>query len=81
MGLSNVGVIHLPESCKLYVNEVMVMNSTDALEMCVLSYEDNICISFSSHFINSELEKNFFRLLKSYNLDITIYNNEIDGDD
>lgn len=57
------------------------MNSTDALEICIISYEDEICISFSSHYINSELEKNFFRLLKKYNLDITIYNNEIEGSD
>ena len=80
MGLSNVGIFHLPNSCKPYVDKVMVINSTDALEVCVLSYENEICISFSSHFISSELEKNFFRTLKEYGLDITIYNNEIDGE-
>lgn len=81
LGLSNVGIIHLPESCKPYVDKFLIMNSTDALESCIISYEDEICISFSSHFISSELEKNFFRLLKNYNLDITIYNNEIEGVD
>lgn len=81
MGLSNVGMIHLPASCKPYIDKFLIMNSTDALEACIISYEDKLSISFSSHFINSELEKNFFRLLKSYNLDITIYTNEIEGDD
>lgn len=81
LGLSNVGIIHLPNVCKPYIDKFIIMNSTDALEVCIISYEDNICISFSSHFINSELEKNFFRLLKSFNLDITIYNNLIDGVD
>ena len=81
LGLSNVGVITFPSSCKPYIDKVMVMNSTDALELCVLSYQDEICMSFSSHFISSELEKNFFRILKEYNLDITIYNNRITGDD
>lgn len=81
LGLSNVGMIHLPESCKPYIDKFMIMNSTDALEVCVISYEDEICISISSHFMSSELEKNFFRLLKSYHLDITLYNNEIDGVD
>ena len=81
MGLSNVGKITLPSSCKPYVDKCMVMNSTDVLEMCIISYEEEICMSFSSHFINSELEKNFFRLLKEYNLNITIYNNEIEGGD
>ncbi len=81
LGLSNVGIIHLPESCKSYVDKFLIMNSTDSLEACIISYEDEICISFSSHFISSEIEKNFFRLLKNYNLEITIYNNEIDGVD
>ena len=81
LGLSNVGVFHLPKNCQNYIEKCLVMNSTDALEICIISYEDEICISFSSHYINSELEKNFFRLLKKYNLDITIYNNEIEGSD
>lgn len=81
LGLSNVGIISLPKECKQYIENFFIMNSTDALEACIISYEDNISISFSSHFINSELEKNFFRLLKNYNLEITIYNNIIDGVD
>ena len=81
LGLSNVGIIKLPDSLSPYIDKIMVMNSTDALELCVLSYQDEICMSFTSHFINYELEKNFFRLLKKYNLDITIYNNQITGDD
>lgn len=81
MGLSNVGKIILPSSCKPYVDKCMVINSTDALELCIISYEDEICMSFSSHFMNSELEKNFFRLLKEYNLNITIYSNKTEGDD
>ncbi len=80
MGLSNVGIITLPKNCKPYLDKIMVMNSTDAFEICLVSYEDEICLSISSHFLNSELEKNFFRLLKSYNLDLTIYDNNI-GDD
>ena len=81
LGLSNVGIFHLPDSCKNYIDKCIVMNSTDAMELCIISYEDEICISFSSHFINSELETNFFRLLKQYNLNITIYNNEIERSD
>ena len=81
MGLSNVGKITLPLSCRSYIDKFIVMNSTDVLELCIISYEDEISMSFSSHFINSELEKNFFRLLKEYNLNITIYSNEIEGDD
>ena len=45
LGLSNVGVFHLPKNCQNYIEKCLVMNSTDALEICIISYEDEICIS------------------------------------
>lgn len=79
MGLSNVGIIHMPDFCKKYIDSFIVFNSTDAKELCICSYLDKISLGFSTHFINSEIEKNFFRLLKSYDLDIDIYANKIEG--
>ncbi len=81
LGLSNVGIFKLPKSCFPYIDNVLVMNSTDAIEICVISYEDTISISCSSHFTNSELEKNLFRMLRKFNLDITIYTNDLERDD
>ncbi|MCM1052645.1 MAG: hypothetical protein NC483_01520 [Ruminococcus sp.] len=79
MGLSNVGIIDLPKSCAKYIKDFLIFNSTDALELCICSYNNKISFNFSSHFKSSELEKNFFRLLKEYNLNISIYTNEIEG--
>ena len=81
LGLSNVGIFKLPKSCFPYIDNVLVMNSTDAIEICIISYEDTISISCSSHFTNSELEKNLFRMLRKFNLDITIYTNDLERDD
>ncbi|MBE6154633.1 MAG: hypothetical protein E7163_03585 [Firmicutes bacterium] len=81
MGLSNVGIIKMPESVKNYINSIFVFNSTDAKELCICSYEDRISFNFSTHFLNNETEKNFFRLLSLYELDIEIFTNEIYGVD
>ena len=79
MGLSNVGIINMPEECSKYIESFFVFNSTDVKELCICSYKDKISLNFSTHFLNNEMEKNFFRLLKEYDLDIDIYSNEIEG--
>ncbi len=81
LGLSNVGIIKLPTICKPYIENFLIMNSTDVLEICIISYENNISLTFSSHFKNSALEKNFFSILKAFNLEITVYNNNLERDD
>lgn len=81
MGLSNIGIIDLPEECQQYIDFCSVFNSIEKTELCVCSYLDKICFAFSSHYLNSEIEKNFFRYLKSFNLDIDIYANDIERSD
>ena len=47
----------------------------------IIIHATPISISCSSHFTNSELEKNLFRMLRKFNLDITIYTNDLERDD
>lgn len=79
IGLSNVGIINLPDECEKYIEFFSVFNSIEKSELCILSYKEKICFAFSSHYINSEIEKNFFRHLKSFNLDLDIYTNNLEG--
>lgn len=79
LGLSNVGKITMPEVCNKYIENFIVMNSTDKMEMLICSYEDNLSISIASHFINNEIETNFFRSLKDLGFDIIISGNELNG--
>jgi len=78
MGLSNVGIINMPDDTQKYIDSFMVFNSTDASELCICSFEDKISLSFSTHFRNTELEKNFFQILNHQDLKIDIYTNEIE---
>jgi hypothetical protein len=47
--------------------------------MC--SYLDNMVISFTTHFINSEIEKNFFKELSENEINIIINTNIVEDDD
>lgn len=79
LGLSNVGIISVPKETEKYIEKFIVFNSTDALELCVCSFLDELSLSFTSHFISNEIENNFFRTLKEFGINIDIYSNELNG--
>lgn len=78
MTLSNVGKIEMPEVLQPYIEYFDVFSSTDGIQVCMCSYLDNFMVSFTSHFVNSEIEKNFFRALSEEKIDITIHTNVFD---
>ncbi len=47
--------------------------------MC--TYGDNLTVSFTSHFVSAEIEKNFFRKLSSNNINIQINTNIVEEDE
>lgn len=69
----------MPKEVEKYIEKFIVFNSTDALELCVCSYLDELSLSFTSHFISNEIENNFFRTLKEFGINIEIYSNELNG--
>lgn len=78
MTLSNIGKIEMPEVLQPYIEYFDVFSSTDGIQVCMCSYLDNFMVSFTSHFVNSEIEKNFFRALSEENIDVTIHTNVFD---
>ena len=80
MTLSNIGIITMPAVYQKYIDYFDVFTSTSKMQLCMCSYLDKLLLSFTSQFINSEIEKNFFRYLSTEGLKITINTNQI-GDD
>lgn len=76
--LSNVGIVSMPEEVKKYIDMFTFFSGTEELQVCVCSYDDKTTIGFTSRYINSEIEKNFFRNLSSMGVDITINTNQTD---
>lgn len=81
MTLSNIGVIEMPETLKNYIDYFDVFASTDGIQACMCSYDNKMMISFTSHFLNSEIEKNFFRALRKENIEITIQTNILEEEE
>ena len=81
MTLSNIGIIDMPEVFDGYIDYFDVFASTDGIQACLCSYKDKLMISFTSHFVNSEIEKNFFRALSDENIEIDINTNVFDEED
>ena len=81
MSFSNVGVIKIPEELEKNINMFGVFTSTDSISSCMCSYKDKLVITFTSHFIDHEIEKNFVRYLTNENIEITVNTNIIGEDD
>lgn len=81
MTLSNIGIITMPKEFEKYIDYFDVFASTDGIQACMCSYKDSLMVSFTSHFINTEIEKNFFRKLANNNIDVTINSNIVEEDD
>ncbi len=80
MGLSNIGRITIPDCYKDYIEKFSFMTSTDAMHLNTCSFEDKFVFSFSSHFVNTEIQKNFIRELISQGIDVTIDTNELEDE-
>ena len=79
MTLSNIGIINMPDVYKKYIDYFDVFISTSTIQVCMCSYLDKMVLSFTSQFVNSEVEKNFFRYLSNEGVDIVINTNKVGG--
>lgn len=75
IALSNIGIIDMPKELQQYIKLFDIFTSTDCTQVCMCSYLDNMTISFTSHFINTEIQKNFFRELSNNKIDVVINEN------
>ncbi|WP_326907347.1 hypothetical protein [Sedimentibacter sp. MB31-C6] len=76
--LSNIGIINMPEEIKPFISSFDIFVSTNKLQACVCSFENNLRISFTSAFINTEIQRHFFRTLTDMGIPVEIVSNKID---
>lgn len=81
IALSNVGIVEMPKELQKYIKLFDVFTSTDCTQICMCSYLDKMVLSFTTHFIDSEIEKNFFKELNKNDINIQINTNIIEDDD
>lgn len=66
---SNMGVVSMPAGFEGYIKRFGVFISTPKIELCMCSYEEKVSLSFTSCFQNSNIQRNFFRILNSLGLE------------
>lgn len=76
--ISNIGKVSMPKQLEPYIHLFDVFISTAKAQVCMCSFKDNITMSFTSPFVSTELEKNFFRKLTSRGIDVEIATNQWD---
>ncbi|MBC8571158.1 hypothetical protein [Zongyangia hominis] len=79
--LSNIGRVTMPRELTPYIRLFDVFASTDILQICVCSFEENLTMSFSSAFVSTDVQRRFFRTLTGMGIPVTIAANEVDPDD
>lgn len=78
--LSNIGKVKMPKEFAQYIHLFDVFVSTKKIQICLCSYEDNLTLSFTSPFVSTEIQKEFFRTLTNMGIDVTISANKIDDE-
>lgn len=74
--ISNIGKVNMPDVLDTYIDKFGVLISTLKLQLCICSYKDNLQIGFTSAFISTDIQKNFFRELSKNGVSIEIRTND-----
>lgn len=75
--VSNLGRVSMPKEVKPFIRLFDVFSSTNKLQICMCSYEDNMNISFTSPFVSTDIQRAFFRQLTQMGIPLQITANDL----
>jgi NRPS condensation-like uncharacterized protein len=80
---SNIGSIAMPKEMSRYIRLFSLFCSNERLYVGVSSFLDITSISFLSPFVNTSVQRSFFRTLSGFDLDVELVSNtqELQEDD
>lgn len=73
--VSNIGKIEFSNEFSKYLHSFGMFTATNKLQVGICSYDDACTVSFSSCFVNSEVEKSFFRMLSNMGIEFCVNSN------
>ena len=79
--LSNLGIIKLPEQYAKYVKSFTTIASTEDLSLTVCSFQNELVLSFSSHFVSKDIERAFLKNIQSEIDDRILVISNVGGDE
>ena len=81
MTFSNIGVVKLPKSMEPHVRKFIFTNGaskTSPVNVGGISYRDRMQITFAGAIRERDLQREFYRLLSSFGLEVLIETNELE---
>lgn len=76
---SNIGILKFPPEYKAYIDRFGIFASTNSLQVCSCSYEDQFVVDFTSKIPDDRIQKNFVRMLKEEGISCKEEKNEFPG--
>lgn len=73
--ISNVGKITIAEELKPFIKQFSVFTSARRPQIAICSYGDKLVISFTSPYIETDIQKNFFQTLSHKGIDVKVVTN------
>ena len=61
---SNIGIVRFPPGYEAYIEHVGIFASTDILQLCSCSYQDQMLLGFTSKLPDNKIQRNFQKILK-----------------
>ena len=61
---SNIGILRFPSGYENYIEHFGIFASTDILQLCSCSYQDQMLLGFTSKLSNDNIQRNFQKILK-----------------
>lgn len=74
--LSNVGRIQMPEELKPYILRFGTLMDTMNLQLTLCSFEDQLQLGFTSYMENTDIIRNFYRILQKNGIDVELRCND-----
>lgn len=69
---SNMSVVKMPEEYVPYIERFGVFTSTNKMELCMCSFQDDLVLGFTSRLENPNILRNILRILKEMGLGVDL---------
>lgn len=74
-GISNIGKVDFPKELQPYIYQLNVCTGARRPQLSVVSYNDNLTLSFTSSFTETGIQENFFKFLTKEGINVNIASN------
>lgn len=81
LALSNLGKVEMPEAVMPFIRLFDVFVSTHRVQACMCTFKDELMISITSSFVQTDIQRNFFRALSEMGIEVEVTTNIVEDEE